>query len=103
MPVAAEQQLAAEQEGSTGPVVPTERDVATEVRDGAAAAAALDVEEYRELLRSAEVVLDAVDRALVQLGDGNYGACTECGEPIDDARLAADPTAERCGRHDVDV
>lgn len=61
----------------------------------------LDVEEYRELLRSAEQVLDGVDRALAQLNEGTYGLCAACGEPIDEVRLEADPTAQRCTRHDL--
>lgn len=61
----------------------------------------LDAGEYRGLLRSAEELLDAVDRALVQLDDGTYGACAVCGEPIEEGRLEADPTVTRCARHDA--
>lgn len=61
----------------------------------------LDVEGYRGLLRSSEDALDAVDRALVQLDEGSYGTCTECGLAIDDARLEADPTLQQCARHDA--
>jgi DnaK suppressor protein len=41
-------------------------------------------------------LLDEVERALSRLDDGTYGLCTTCGQPIDDARLAAAPTAQSC-------
>lgn len=61
---------------------------------------ALDVAGYRGLLQSAEEALDAVDRALVHLDEGTYGACATCGEAIEDVRLGTDPTAQHCARHD---
>lgn len=39
--------------------------------------------------------LAAVDRAEARLQDGTYGLSVESGEPIPDARLEAQPTAER--------
>ena len=42
-------------------------------------------------------LLDGVERALARLDDGTYGSCGACGAPIDDARLAAEPTVEACG------
>jgi DnaK suppressor protein len=39
--------------------------------------------------------LAAVDRAEQRLADGKYGLSIESGEPIPDARLEAQPTAER--------
>jgi DnaK suppressor protein len=39
--------------------------------------------------------LAAVDRAEKRLADGTYGLSVESGEPIPDARLEAQPTAER--------
>ena len=44
-----------------------------------------DVQELRD-----------VDAARGRLADGTYGTCVDCGEPIAAARLAANPTAERC-------
>lgn len=55
--------------------------------------------EYRTLLDAVAHVLDGVDRALAQLADGCYGRCSECGAPIGDDVLAADPTAQRCEDH----
>jgi DnaK suppressor protein len=39
--------------------------------------------------------LRAVERAEQRLADGTYGLSVESGEPISDARLEANPTAER--------
>ena len=39
--------------------------------------------------------LAAVERAEERLGEGRYGISVESGEPIPDARLEAQPTAER--------
>ncbi|MHB1930897.1 MAG: TraR/DksA family transcriptional regulator [Acidimicrobiales bacterium] len=64
-----------------------------------AAARAMAVGEYRSRLASAGRVLDDVDRALSALEDGTYGRCAECGTPIDDATLAAEPTTLCCPRH----
>jgi RNA polymerase-binding transcription factor DksA len=58
-----------------------------------------EAEEYRNLLAAAAQILDGVDRALGQLADGSYGRCTECGAPIPDHTLQADPTAQRCPPH----
>jgi DnaK suppressor protein len=43
---------------------------------------------------SAELV--AIDAALRRIADGSYGLCHECGHPIPNARLHANPTALRC-------
>ena len=43
-----------------------------------------------------DVLLDEVEQSLARLDAGTYGRCEECGEAIDDARLAEFPTARRC-------
>ncbi|MBO0901216.1 TraR/DksA C4-type zinc finger protein [Cellulomonas sp. zg-ZUI222] len=43
--------------------------------------------------------LAEVDAALGRLADGTYGTCAVGGEPIDDARLEARPTATTCVAH----
>ncbi len=53
-------------------------------------------------LTAAEGHLDAVERALVRLDDGTYGACATCHAPLGDAALAADPTASVCAEHRVE-
>lgn len=40
--------------------------------------------------------LAAIDAALARLDAGTYGRCTQCGEPIDAARLAARPASVLC-------
>jgi DnaK suppressor protein len=38
----------------------------------------------------------ALDRALERVGDGRYGVCERCGEPIAAERLAARPQSSTC-------
>jgi len=45
--------------------------------------------------RLRETLVD-VERALGKLGDGTYGLCERCTEPIGEARLEAMPSARRC-------
>ncbi|MBO3096346.1 TraR/DksA family transcriptional regulator [Cellulomonas dongxiuzhuiae] len=40
-----------------------------------------------------------VDAALARVAAGTYGTCAVGGEPIDDARLEARPTATTCVEH----
>ena len=42
--------------------------------------------------RSSRVVAD-IDQALLRMKEGTYGICTRCGEPINERRLEAVPTA----------
>ncbi len=48
-----------------------------------------------EISREVREVRD-IDAALRRIGERSYGACLDCGEPIDPARLGAYPTATRC-------
>jgi DnaK suppressor protein len=52
-----------------------------------------------EDLAAAEAELDAVEHALERLDDGSYGSCEVCGDALDDAHLAGDPTARYCAGH----
>lgn len=47
--------------------------------------------EERELLE-----LNQIGAALKRINEGDFGACTDCGADIPDARLQANPVAERC-------
>ena len=40
--------------------------------------------------------LEQVIGALIRLDEGKYGVCVACGEPIDEARLAAIPETPYC-------
>ena len=42
--------------------------------------------------------IELIDRALMRLDQGEYGECQECGEDIDELRLAAVPYADLCIR-----
>lgn len=50
-----------------------------------------------------EVELEArlleVDSALARIEAGSYGVCRVCGEPIEEARLHANPAAATCIAH----
>jgi DnaK suppressor protein len=51
-----------------------------------------------ELVDRALLRLRDVESALYRLADGDYGACTDCDEPISPRRLTAIPWASRCVR-----
>lgn len=42
--------------------------------------------------RSSQLVAD-IDQALLRMKEGSYGICTRCGQPINERRLEAIPTA----------
>jgi DnaK suppressor protein len=50
----------------------------------------------QETLRRQRLEQARIDAALRRLDDGSYGDCIECGEPVGDGRLGADPTATHC-------
>jgi len=54
--------------------------------------AELDIAGVRHALGE----LNDVDDALARMRHGSYGICTDCGDAIAPARLAAYPTATRC-------
>ncbi|HEX3316760.1 MAG TPA: TraR/DksA C4-type zinc finger protein [Solirubrobacteraceae bacterium] len=62
---------------------------------GDAATELFDEERDEGLATSLREELAAVDRAEQRLAEGRYGTSVESGEPIPDARLEAQPTAER--------
>ncbi len=65
--------------------------------DFAEQAVALENEEtIVELSDRLERELVDIERALKRLDDGQYNACTGCGEEIEEARLAALPTTTLC-------
>jgi DnaK suppressor protein len=48
------------------------------------------------LLERAQMQLAELDAATERIRIGTYGVCEVCGEPIPEARLAAQPAARRC-------
>lgn len=66
---------------------------------GLAAGSADDLAE-RDLVEAhasrAHDTLEAARAALARIGDGTYGSCAGCGEPIPVERLQAVPSADRC-------
>jgi len=67
--------------------------------DPEGATIAFERAQLEALAADARRRLDDVDAALARLDAGTYGICTVGGEPIDDARLAARPTATVCVAH----
>lgn len=60
---------------------------------------AIDIEDdevLEGLGAAAQKELALLKRALARIKDGTYGVCTECGDPISDARLEAVPYAPLC-------
>lgn len=56
-------------------------------------------EENTAVLKELEIRWNNVKRALAKLNDGTYGTCEVGGEPIELARLKADPAARTCIAH----
>jgi len=60
--------------------------------------AAAETQRERDLFDLARVTaeLAQVDAALARAGQGEFGDCVDCGEPIETARLNVNPAAARC-------
>jgi DnaK suppressor protein len=67
-------------------------------RAGDFTAVATEQEERAVTAEQLDLQLSVVNRAIEKVGEGSYGRCDDCGEPIESARLAALPTAIRCLR-----
>lgn len=60
---------------------------------------AAEVAEYADnisLQQSMQDKLASIETALEAIRDGSYGTCSECGNPVEEARLSAMPTATWC-------
>lgn len=53
-------------------------------------------ETLSSLIQLRERKLQAINQALADLGQGTYGICERCGQPIDPQRLAVLPEATLC-------
>jgi RNA polymerase-binding transcription factor DksA len=69
---------------------------ADDEHDPEGATIAFERAQLLALRESAQAHLAQVDAALDRLRAGTYGVCAVCGRPIDPARLAARPEADRC-------
>ena len=68
-----------------------------EVRDPEERSVADFVQEVDfALMEMKSATLAKIDEALQRLGEGRYGICAECDEPISEARLQAVPFASLC-------
>lgn len=56
----------------------------------------VDHERYQAMLGELKQKRTLLDSALERIEKGTYGSCTNCGNLIDTARLAAMPTALLC-------
>ncbi len=52
--------------------------------------------EAEALAQTLREALAEVEHAIAKLGDGTYGVCEACGQPIAEARLEAKPAARHC-------
>ena len=77
-------------------VTSTEGSNADDEHDPEGATIAFERQQLVSLLEEAQRRLADLDHAIVQVGDGTYGTCEKCGEPIGSDRLAARPDARRC-------
>jgi RNA polymerase-binding transcription factor DksA len=53
-------------------------------------------DRFAAMLDELKINLENIDAALVRIGDGSYGFCSNCSEMIDTDRLAILPTATLC-------
>jgi len=70
-----------------------------EADENVAADKAEELEERSAVLADLETRYNAINRALAKIDAGTYGICEVSGEPIEEARLAANPAARTCIAH----
>ena len=74
-----------------------ERVEAEEVRDSADKAVAAKQDDLLGRgVHANRAEMQQIAAALERMNRGDYGVCSECGEPIAKARLLAEPNATRC-------
>lgn len=64
-----------------------------------AASGSFDTEFNIGLASNEQDLLYEIDQALLRVGEGTYGLCENCGEPITKNRLKAVPFARYCIKH----
>ncbi len=58
-----------------------------------------DFEQNAGILKQLEIRLGSIKRALEKIEGGTYGVCEISGEPIEEDRLEANPSARTCKEH----
>jgi DnaK suppressor protein len=58
-----------------------------------------DFEERTSIVNTFQARLTDINDALKKIEEGKYGFCEISGEPIEDARLVANPAARTCKLH----
>ena len=58
-----------------------------------------DFEEKSSLMKELAARLSEVEEAIRKSHEGGYGICSECGNPIEEERLTANPAATTCMKH----
>jgi RNA polymerase-binding transcription factor DksA len=80
-----------------GDIIDASTSVATDdEHDPEGATIAFERAQVAALLSLSRERLVDLDRAIERLGEGTYGACERCGQPIAAERLAARPAARTC-------
>lgn len=69
---------------------------ADDEHDPEGATIAFERSQVAALVQQAEEHLREIDAAEARIGDGRYGVCTRCGQPIPAERLEVRPTATTC-------
>ncbi len=71
-------------------------DVQFDEEGGEGGTANVDRELDLHLSAQAQAAIEEIDAALVKIGEGTYGFCESCGNPVPKARLEALPHARLC-------
>ena len=71
-------------------------DNADDEHDPEGATIAFERSQIGALIRQVRLHLAEIDAAFTRVGDGSYGTCERCGEPIGEHRLEARPVARTC-------
>ena len=71
-------------------------DIQFDDESGEGGTANIDRERDLALSAQARLAVEEIDHAMAKIGNGTYGTCEGCGQPIPKARLKALPQARLC-------